>query len=184
MQELILILLGGVAGRVRGGMFNETVRKMLGKPEFVINEKGEKEGWEIPNNIICGIWGIYIAAILPLTWASPLLALVVGATAKIGYLKQVGEYFGFKSGFNLADKELRTWQNYLLLSARGILVILPAYLCFYQLYPQLLGGVLAGSLLPIAYIIGFTIPEKKGIVSHSQYGEWIIYPTIAAGILL
>ena len=173
METIILILLGGLAGRIRGGMFNESVRNFLHKPP----------AWEIPNTIICGVWGLYIAAILPLTWASPLVALIVGVTAKIGYLKQVGEYFGFKSGFNLALKENRTWQNYSLLSARGILVILPAYLCFYQLYPQLLGGVLAGSLLPIAYIIGFTIPEIKGKISHSQYGEWIIYSTITAGIL-
>lgn len=176
MQELITIakiIGGGAAGRIRGGMFNETVRDFLHKPP----------AWEIPNTIICGIWGIYIAAMLPLTWATPLVALIVGATAKIGYLKQVGEYFGFKSGFNLADKELRTWQNLSLLSVRGILVILPAYLCSYQLYPQLLGGVLAGMLTPLCYIIGFTIPEIKGKISHSQYGEWITYSTITAGIL-
>jgi hypothetical protein len=117
---LIKVIGGGIAGRIRGGLGNELARKLLGKPE----------GWELSNTLICGVWGLYIAAILPLTWATPLVALIVGATAKIGYLKQIGEYFGFKSGFNLADKELRTWKNYALLSCRGALILLPAALCF------------------------------------------------------
>lgn len=193
MQDLIVILKilgGGLFGRIRGGFGNEMCRKILGKPD----------GWELPNNLICGLWGVYISLLFPLSIMTPVLALIVGATAKIGYLKQVAKYFGFPSGFNLALKENRTWKNYALLSARGALVCFPAYLCFYQLYPSLLGGVLAGLFMPIAYLIGFSLPETKvkimprniyGLkipeikieISHSQYGEWIIYSAIAGGIL-
>lgn len=173
MGWLILTLLGGVAYRIRGGMGNEFVRKMLGKPAE----------WEVSNTLICGIWGVFISLLFPISWTTLLLALVIGGTAKIGYLKQVAEYFGFPSGFNLALKENRTWQNYSLLSARGALICLPAYLCFYQLYPSLLGGVLLGALMPICYLIGFTIPEIKSRISHSQYGEIMIGATVTAGIL-
>jgi len=174
---MIDILLHGIAGgffwRLRGGLGNEFVRKLLGKPAE----------WEIPNTIICGLWGMYIAAIMPITWATPLLALVVAATAKIGYLKQVAEYFGFPSGFNLELQENRQWRNYFLLSARGMLILLPAYLCFYQLYPALLGGVLMGAFMPICYLIGVEIRKHSDIMGASQYAEFLIGSSIVWGIL-
>lgn len=153
-----------VSYRIRGGMGNEWCRKLLGKPAE----------WEVPNNIICGIWGITVAATLTITWATPLVALVVGVTAKIGYLKQVAEYFGFPSGFDLTRKENVSWQNLSLLSARGALILLPAALCFCQLYPHLWYGVLAGACMPIWYYLGTLIPERKGVISHSQIGELLI----------
>lgn len=172
MGWLIDIILGIIAYRIRGGLGNEFIRKLLGKPI----------GWEIPNNIACIPWALHIMLLFPLSWASLLLFIIIHQTAKIGYLKQISEYFGFPSGFNLAKKENRTWQNYSLLSARGMLICLPA-LSLYQYYPSLLGGVLAGALTPIFYLIGAYIPERKGIISHSQYGEWLIGIAITGGIL-
>jgi amino acid permease len=173
MGWMITGILGAIAYRIRGGLGNEFVRRMLGK----------RAEWEIPNTIICGVWGVFVSLLFPLSWATPLLALIVGATAKIGYLKQIAHYFNFPSGFDLAKKENRTWKNYSLLSARGMLICLPAYILLHSLYPQLLGGVLAGVLMPICYIIGFTIPEIMGKISQSQYGEILIGATVTWGIL-
>lgn len=170
METIILSILGALAYRIRGGLSNEFVRKTLGKPAE----------WEIPNTIICGLWGLYIAAILPITWATPLLALIVAATAKIGYLKQVADYFGFPSGFNLEDKDNRTWQNYLLLSARGVLILLPAALCFSQLYPHLWYGVAFGALMPLWNLIGVEIRKHSDIMGASQWGEVLIGASIGA----
>lgn len=163
MQELILIALGGVFYRVRGGLGNETARKLLGKPE----------GWEIPNRYIRAAWALFLTCLFPWTFASPILFGLFFLGASIGYLG--GE-------FNLALRENRTWENYLLLSVRGALICLPA-LCLYPLYPSLLGGVLAGALMPICFLIGFTIPEIKGRISHSQWGELLIGATVTGGIL-
>lgn len=183
MDLIFQIIIGVITYRISGGLGNEFVRKLLGKPQFVTNEKGEQEGWEIPNNIACIPWALHIALLFPLSWTTPLLFIIVHQTKKIGYLKQIGEYFGFPSGFNLAKKENRTWQNYSLLSARGTLICLTAYALLHSLYPQLLGGVLVGALMPICYLIGFTIPEIKGKISHSQYGECLIAAVVTGGIL-
>jgi len=167
---IITAILCAISYRISGGLGNELVRKTLGK----------SVGWEMPNNIICLQWGICVSLLFPITWATPLIALIVGATRKIGYLKQVAGYFGFPSGFDLTRKENCTWQNLSLLSVRGALIILPAALCFYQLYPVLWHGVLAGALMPAWYLIGTFIPEKKGVISHSQIGEILIGASIGA----
>lgn len=182
MDLIFQIIIGVITYRISGGLGNEFVRKLLGKPQFVTNEKGEQEGWEIPNNIACIPWALHIALLFPLSWTTPLLLIIVHQTKKIGYLKQVGEHFGFPSGFNLAKKENRTWKNYLLLSARGILICLPA-LSLYKYFPSLLGGAVGGALMPICYLIGFAIPEIKGKISHSQYGECLIAVAVTGGIL-
>jgi hypothetical protein len=76
----------------------------------------------------------------------------------------------------------RTWRNYAWLSARGAFITLPLALCFFPLYPHLWLSVAAGALMPACYLLGVVIPEKKGIISHSQYAEWFIGISIGAAL--
>lgn len=115
MQELIVILLGAISYRIRGGMFNSTARKLLNKPE----------GWEIPNTIIRAQWALFLTCLFPLTFASPILFGLFFLGAVIGYLG--GE-------FNLALKENRNIKNIALLSARGSLILLPAAIFMTGIY--------------------------------------------------
>lgn len=190
METIIHALIFAIAWRIRGGMGNELVRKLLKKPEFVDEEKTKR--WEIPN-FYC--------------WSAPALVLTISSISSIwspvvfglaiigcslGYLEQIAKLFGFKSGFNLDDKELRTWKNYALLSARGMWTCLPLALVSqlslffplleYPYSPHLWYGVMAGAIMPACYRIGFMIPEKKGVISHSQYGEWMY--GLAVGVAL
>lgn len=164
-MEPILILLAGLAYRIRGGLGNEYVRKLLKKPE----------GWEIPNNYIRSVWALYVAMIFPISLLSPLIFML----ALIGVIPG---YFGGK--FDLTLKQNRTWKNYAWLSARGAWICLPLAVCFYTIYPWLFLGVIAGAFMPVWYLIGTVIPEKKGVISHSQIGEWLIGLSIGGALCL
>lgn len=44
-------------------------------------------------------------------------------------------------------------------------------------------GVAAGLFMPICYLIGFSIPDKRPYISHSQIGEYLIGAAVTGGIL-
>lgn len=162
MIEILQIIGGGIAWRIRGGLGNEAVRNFLKKPP----------AWEISNTYIRLICAVYFALLLPITWATPALIGLIFLGLTMGYFGQ----------FDLSKKENKSWRNLSLLSIDGAKRLAPA-LCLFPLYPSLFGGVLAGGLMPLCSVVGFKIPEIKGVISHSQYAEFLLGATIAAGLL-
>jgi hypothetical protein len=167
-MELLQIIGGILAWRIRGGMGNSLAQKLLRKPAE----------WEIPNTYIRLICAAYFALLLPLAIDTPIYIGLFFVGVVLGY---------FGGEFNLALKENRTWQNYLRLALRGGFVCLPALTYAVlslspNIYP-LLYGVAFGLLLPACYLIGFALPEKKGVISHSQIAEAIFGGILAWGIL-
>jgi hypothetical protein len=152
-----LILLGGLAYRIRGGLIDQII------------------GRDIPNGYIRAVWALYITiALMPAMWVAP---LVFG----LAFAGVVPGYFGGR--FDLTLKENRTWRNYGLLAARGAFIIGPLAFCFYPLYPSLAYGALAGALMPLCYLAGGVIIKfNSNIVtsSPSQWGEFLIGCCIGA----
>lgn len=165
MIEILQILCGGIAYRIRGGAGNEIVRKLLNKPY----------GWEIGNNYIRAVWAAYLTLIFPVSWGS----ILVFALSMLGVIPS---YWGGK--FDLSRKENCTWKNYAWLSARGAFICLPATLCLFPIYPQLLGGVLAGLLFVPCYLTGNVLAKYAPIMRHTQWGEYLLGCSIIGGVLL
>lgn len=147
---MIWALIGALAYRIKGGLISQLI------------------GRELPNFLERSVWCLYLMFSFPLSWAS----LSIFGLAYAGVIEG---YLGGK--FDLSLKENRKWKNYVRLSARGVLLLLPLTLCFYQLYPWLWLGLLAGALMPICYLIGLLFPKNK-YISHSQYGEFLIGLTL------
>jgi hypothetical protein len=156
MTPILLILLGGIAYRIRGGLIDDIISR------------------EMPNNFIRSFWALYITLLLPLNAVTP----IVFALALIGVIPS---YWGGK--FDLTKQENRTWKNYAWLALRGAFITAPMTICLHQLYPFLWFSILAGVCMPLCYLIGVVIPEKRGIITHSQTGEFLIGCTICASII-
>lgn len=150
-MDFVGIILGGLAYRIRGGMLDDIL------------------GRELPNGLIRAVWCLYVTLSLPISYLSPFVFVLAYA----------GVFPGYWGGqFDLTKEENHTWRNYSILSARGAWLMLPLCLTFYPLYPQLLPSVIAGAFMPLWYLVGCCLPERKGVISHSQIGEWIIGLTI------
>lgn len=91
----------------------------------------------------------------------------------------------FKGKFDLALPENRTLKNYAWLSLRGAVFMFPvAITCSLLGYHFAWQGVIAASLLPLWYIIGFWLPNRRPIISHSQIGEALMGASIGVALCL
>jgi hypothetical protein len=166
IQFIASFILSGFTGRIRGGLGNEFVRKLLGKPD----------GWEIPNNYIRSVWAISVTLLIwPATfilWPLTFIAAFIGVMP--GY---------WKGKFNLADPANRNWKNYFWLTLRGMFIALPVAVLysFYSDYTKW-PAVVVGGLFVIYYLTGYRITKRSPIQAGSQWGEWLLYGAIGASL--
>lgn len=91
------------------------------------------------------------------------------------YLGVCMGYWG--ADFDLSTLTTRTWKNELLLSLRGMFIVLPLAIIFSPFHYYFLWlGVLAGALFTPCYLLGNIIRIKIPyiITSPTQWGEFLL----------
>ena len=159
MIELLYFVVGALAYRLRGGGFAAEEVKFFGKE---LPTSVRRLAWPIGLGIIIAFSDILMAIIaMPLLYAGTVLG-----------------YFGAQ--FDLSIKENRNPHNYMLLTARGMLICLPAAigLSMFTGTSTGFGGVLAGALFVPCYRLWALSNNKFGNV-----GEMLLGGLMAVGLM-
>jgi len=155
MTAILLIILGGLAYRVRGGLADDIL------------------GMELPNGWIRAVWALFVTCLIPapIYWFPVIFGLAFLGCA-VGY---------FNAEFDI--KNHRHWRNYARLTARGMFTILPVAILGWLIGYNAWWGVLAGALFVPCYEAGIAIYCISKLQTYTQYGEFLLGAAITAGLL-
>lgn len=155
---ILWALLGGVCGRIRGGLLDDWL------------------GRDLPNIFIRSFWAAAVTALLV---TKPDNYFVSPIIFGLSYLGVMWGYFG--GAFDLGKPENRNFGNYVTLTARGMCIMLPlAMFMTILLDCAIWFGVAAGALFVPCYLAGNVLHRFFKIQGHTQWGEWLLYGSIMA----
>jgi len=159
MIELITFLIGAITYRIRGGGAAAEEIKYLGK--------------ELPTSVRRLFWPLGLG--ISIAFHSLTMAMIA---MPLLYAGTVLGYFGAQ--FDLSKPENRNPHNYMLLTARGILICLPAAIGLSTLtgVQTGFGGVLAGALFVPCYRLWALSDNKYG-----NLGEMLLGGIMAVGLV-
>lgn len=168
MNSLLLSIAGGFAYRIRGGMLDSYVGKLLNKP---------KE-WEISNGIIRSVWALFVTAVCPfINWY--ILPLVFA-------LAFIGCSMGYWTGqFSVQQEKNQNIKNYAILTIRGFFIIAPVA-ALYSLFGihSIWFGAVGGLLFIPCYFAGISINSIYRKIGYTQWGEFLLGVCISFGLIL
>lgn len=151
--------------RIKGGLLDATVAKILGKPEI---DSETQEPWGIPNFYIRAVWAMCVTFHV----ITPEIILSAPLIFAAAYLGVAWGYFG---KFSLDFPQNRNPRNYFWLTIDGMCIMLPvAVVMTFLDDPSTWLAVLAGALFVPCYLLGNFIHKYVKIQGPTQYGEILL----------
>lgn len=163
-MEYILLtfytLLGSFMFRFRGGLFGETLKKI--------------PGWGTLTTRL--VWSLFM--VLPAFYASYGFPYLAGISLIVAW------YVGIAPGWQSSQYMQDGLNSLLLLSLRGLWLVLPATIVYHTFYttnliPIILAGFLQG---PTYYLAQKLFRDRYGIGGANEMAEWMYGAIISLGL--